>query len=43
LNIPVRVLIKLAELYNTSIDYIVGHTDERRPYPHALQRQTGAL
>ncbi len=32
LNIPVEVLIKLAELHNTSIDYIVGLTDEEKPY-----------
>ena len=32
LNIPVDVLIKLAKLYNTSTDYIVGLTDETKPY-----------
>lgn len=32
LNIPVDVLIKLAKFYNTSIDYIVGLTDETKPY-----------
>ena len=32
LNIPVDVLIELAKLYNTSIDYIVGLTDEAKPY-----------
>lgn len=30
LNIPVDVLIKLAKLYNTSTDYILGLTDEKR-------------
>lgn len=29
----ISTLIKLAKLYETSIDYIVGLTDERRPYP----------
>ena len=38
LNIPVRVLVKLSELYDTSIDYIVGLTDERRPYPRTGAR-----
>ena len=33
LNIPVPVLIRLAELFGTSIDYLVGLTDERKPYP----------
>ncbi len=32
LNIPVDVLIKLAKFYNTSIDYLVGLTDNPRPY-----------
>ncbi len=32
LNIPVEVLIKLARLYGTSIDYLVGLTDEPKPY-----------
>ncbi|MBQ3023627.1 MAG: helix-turn-helix transcriptional regulator [Clostridia bacterium] len=32
LNVPVSVLIKLADYYNTSIDYIVGRTDEIKPY-----------
>lgn len=27
-EIPVHLLIKLADLYNVSIDYIVGRTDE---------------
>ena len=29
-EIPVRALIKLAELYKTSIDYILGLTDNPR-------------
>ncbi len=33
LNIPVQVLVKLADLFGTSIDYLVSRTDERRPYP----------
>ena len=32
LNVPIEVLIKLAKLYNTSIDYIVGLTDNPKPY-----------
>lgn len=31
-NIPVQALIALAQYYNTSIDYIVGLTDEQAPY-----------
>ena len=32
-QIPLELLIQLAEFYDTSIDYIVGLTDERKPYP----------
>lgn len=32
-DIPTDVLIKLAKFYNTSIDYLLGLTDIREPYP----------
>ena len=32
-DIPTRVLLRLANLYGTSVDYLLGRTDERRPYP----------
>lgn len=32
-DIPTKVLIKLADFYNTSVDYILGLTDEIEPYP----------
>lgn len=32
-TIPIENLSKLADFYNLSIDYIVGRTDERKPYP----------
>lgn len=32
LNIPAQVLIKLADLYKTSIDYLVGRTNQIKPY-----------
>ena len=31
-EIPVWALIRLADYYNTSTDYILGSTDEMRPY-----------
>ena len=31
--------VKLAEYYNVSVDYLVGLTDERRPYPRAKRRK----
>ena len=35
LNYPIDALIKLAKLYNVSLDYMVGLTDEKTPYPRA--------
>lgn len=35
LNVSVHILIKLADFYKTSIDYIVGYTDVREPRPKA--------
>ncbi len=32
-DIPTKVLIKLAEFYNTSTDYLLGITDIKDPYP----------
>ena len=31
--IPPEVLIKLADFYNTSVDYLLGRTDVTTPYP----------
>ena len=31
-EIPVWALIKLAKYYGTSVDYILGLTDEMKPY-----------
>ena len=31
-NIPINILIKLAYFYNTSIDYILGITNNKKPY-----------
>ena len=33
LNYPLDVVIKLAEYYNVSVDYLVGLTDQPEPYP----------
>lgn len=30
---PLDVVVKLAEYYNVSMDYLVGLTDEPTPYP----------
>lgn len=31
-DIPTKILIKLSEYYNTSVDYLLGLTDEIKPY-----------
>ena len=33
LNYPVDALMKLADLYNVSVDYLLGRTNEKKPYP----------
>ncbi len=37
-ELPVWALIQLAAYYKTSADYILGLTDEPRPYPPAKKR-----
>ncbi|MBQ7798869.1 MAG: helix-turn-helix transcriptional regulator [Oscillospiraceae bacterium] len=32
-DIPSAVLIKLARYYNTSVDYLLGETDQKERYP----------
>lgn len=32
-DIPTRILIALAQLHNTSVDYLLGLTNEKTPYP----------
>ena len=32
-DIPVDVLVCIAEYYQTSVDYLLGITDEASPYP----------
>lgn len=32
-DIPTKILIELANFYNTSTDYLLGLTDETKPYP----------
>ncbi len=36
-DIPTDVLIKLAEFHETSVDYLLGRTDVREPYPRSRQ------
>ena len=37
-DIPTQVLIKLAEFHGTSVDFLLGLTDEKRPYPRTRDK-----
>lgn len=34
--ITIDKLTALAKYYNTSVDYLIGLTDERKPYPKSI-------
>lgn len=34
-DIPTEILSSLADLYHTSTDYLLGRTDDPKPYPKA--------
>ncbi len=36
-NIPLELLSKLADFYNTSVDYLIYRTDEFKPYEKPIQ------
>ena len=36
-DVPTQILIKLADLYGTSVDYLLGRTDTPTPYPPAAR------
>ena len=36
INIPIAILVNLAILFDTSIDYLIGITDEKEPYKRSL-------
>lgn len=38
LPLPVDVLVKLADLYGVSVDYLLGRTDEAKPYPKSRHK-----
>ena len=37
-NVPIEQLIKIADLYQVSLDYLAGRTDVTEPYPKARRR-----
>lgn len=36
--IPYEVLSALADLYETSVDYLIGRTNVRKPYPKSKKK-----
>ena len=32
-NMPLEIIGKLADFYGTSVDYLMGRTNDRNPYP----------
>ena len=36
--LPLELAGKLADYFGTSVDYLMGRTDERTPYPPSKQR-----
>lgn len=37
-DIPTGILIEIADYYGTSIDYLLGRTDEKKPYPQSKEK-----
>ncbi len=38
-DVPTAILDSLADFYETSVDYIMGRTDEKKPLPPARDRK----
>ena len=32
-DIPTRILVRIADYFDTSVDYLLDRTDRRKPYP----------
>lgn len=39
ITMPIEKYDKLADFYNVSIDYLVGRTDTRKPYPKSIIKE----
>lgn len=37
-DVPTRILIELAQFHGTSVDYLLGLTDEKKPYPPSKRK-----
>lgn len=40
INIPIEVFEKLADFYQTSVDYLIRRTSVREPYPKSKNRRS---
>ena len=38
LNYPIEALVTLSQFYHTSVDYLLGLTDEKKPYPRVKKK-----
>ena len=38
LNVPIHILIQLAQYFHTSVDYLLELTDQREPYPRGAKQ-----
>lgn len=38
-DIPTQILIQIAQFHGTSVDYLLGLTDEKKPYPHREKKE----
>lgn len=36
-GIPIEILSRIADIFNTSTDYLIGRTDAKKPYPKKKQ------
>jgi transcriptional regulator with XRE-family HTH domain len=39
-SIPIEILCELADYHQTSVDYLLGRTNIKKPYPHAFTKST---
>ena len=39
-GIPLETICALADFHNTSVDYLLGRTNQKKPYPKALRHDT---
>ena len=37
-SIPIEVLSSIADIFNTSTDYLIGRTNVKKPYPYSKSR-----